>query len=222
MKALETWFQSSQHAEHTCSIPSRARESLPLLKPQGGREFIQKDGSPLMRPQTLNTIPTQPFPPPGALEEKLGLVSEKYDGFHNREVVGLQCLKCDACGQGGHEDVLLLDVHCRNRAVMLRDLDKLLVSPAAPWETGAVLRKTFGQLGIPDEDGDVEEVGHGFLRDGFGGDRLGAESLKRCTNHGRCGGALCNALGMRRRDWLQSSIQTPLSSGRCLDQRLSH
>ena len=35
-------------------------ESLPLLKPQVGREFIQEEeASPWMRPETLNTIPTR-------------------------------------------------------------------------------------------------------------------------------------------------------------------
>ena len=48
-------------------------ESLPLLKPQVGRELIRDDASPWMRPETLNTIPTRPFPPLPPYEARNGI-----------------------------------------------------------------------------------------------------------------------------------------------------
>lgn len=46
-----------------------------------------------------------------------------------------------------------------------------------------------GQLGITNEDGNVEEVGHGFLCDDPGWRRLGTKGLQHSFNHRRCGRA---------------------------------
>ena len=49
VKAHETWFQLSQHAENTCSIPSRAMESLPPLTSSLIRSLVYNFKLPTMR-----------------------------------------------------------------------------------------------------------------------------------------------------------------------------